>query len=79
MLAWAVPVEVARPLNEAFGTDFVGRREDELDMAITVDRARQMEAIRCHRSQSVDNPVLWRRLELLGPMEYLRYLKRPMR
>ena len=77
VLAWTIPAEVARSLNDGFGTGFVGRRDDELDMAITVDRARQLEAIRCHRSQSVDNPVLWRRLELLGPMEYLRYLRRP--
>jgi LmbE family N-acetylglucosaminyl deacetylase len=75
VLAWAIPSEVARFLNDGFSTRFVGRSEDELDMAITVDRAGQLEAIRCHRSQSVDNPVLWHRLELLGAIEYLRYLR----
>jgi N-acetylglucosamine malate deacetylase 2 len=75
VLAWAIPSEVARFLNDGFGTRFVGRSEDELDMAITVDRARQLAAIRCHQSQSVDNPVLWRRLELLGAIEYLRFLR----
>lgn len=76
VLAWAIPDVVARALNDEFGTAFAGRTDDELDVALTVDRSRQLEAIGRHRSQSADNPVLWRRLELLGPMEYLRYLRR---
>jgi LmbE family N-acetylglucosaminyl deacetylase len=74
VLAWAIPDKVAQLLNDEFHTTFAGRRDDELDIAVSVDRARQVEAIRCHRSQSTDNPVLWRRLDLLGPMEHLRYL-----
>lgn len=79
VLAWAIPGVVARALNDEFGTAFVGRSDDELDVALTVDRTRQLEAIGRHRSQSADNPVLWRRLELLGPIEYLRYLRRSTR
>lgn len=74
VLAWAIPDKVAQLLNDEFDTNFVGRRDDELDVTITVDRARQLDAIACHRSQSTDNPVLWRRLDLLGPTEHLRYL-----
>lgn len=74
VLAWAIPDKVADALNDELGTTFVGRRDDELDLTVTVDRARQVDAIRCHRSQATDNPVLWRRLELLGPAEHLRYL-----
>jgi LmbE family N-acetylglucosaminyl deacetylase len=79
VLAWALPNAVAEVLNDEFGTVFVGRRDDELDVACSVDRTRQLEAIHCHRSQSADNPVLWRRLELLGSREHLRYLGRPAR
>lgn len=74
VLAWAIPAKVADALNREFGTNFVGRGDDELDIAITVDRTRQLEAIRQHRSQSTDNPVVWRRLDLHGGVEHLRYL-----
>lgn len=74
VLAWAIPDKVARVLNYEFSTNFVGRDEAEIDIAISVDRTRQLEANRCHHSQSTDNHVLWRRLELLGDAEYLRFL-----
>jgi LmbE family N-acetylglucosaminyl deacetylase len=74
VLAWAIPDKVAQLLNDEFHTAFAGRRDDELDFTITVDRTRQLDAVRRHRSQSTDNPVLWRRLDLLGPTEHLRYL-----
>jgi N-acetylglucosamine malate deacetylase 2 len=74
VLAWAIPDTVADRLNDEFHTTFAGQPDHEIDITITVDRARQLDAIGCHRSQSADNPVLCRRLELLGPTEYLRYL-----
>ena len=74
VLAWAIPGKLADLLNGEFGTAFAGRDDNELDIAVTVDRTRQLDAIRLHRSQSTDNPVLWRRLDLLGSAEYLRYL-----
>lgn len=74
VLAWAIPDDVASTLNDEFATSFVGRADDQLDLTISVDRARQLEAIACHRSQSTDNQVLWRRLHLLGPTEHLRHL-----
>ena len=74
VLAWALPEEVAAQLNAEFGTTFAGRRESELGIVIDTGRARQRSAIACHASQSGDNPVLWRRLELLGASEHLRWL-----
>lgn len=75
VLAWAVPLEVARVLNEEFHTAFLGRGPEELDLALVVDRLRQQEAIACHTTQSLHNPVLWRRLELQGGTEVLRWLR----
>lgn len=75
VLAWAIPQSDARQLNEEFGTTFVGREESELDLVIEVDRTRQLEAITCHDSQSAENPVLWRRLNLTGSHEWLRSLR----
>lgn len=77
VLAWAIPQPVAQQLNAEFGTSFAGRLETELDLVVRVDRARQLEAIACHRSQSAENPVLWRTLSLLGNGEWLRWLRPP--
>ena len=77
VLAWAVPEEVASTLNAEHGTSFLGRRDAEVDLVIAVDRRRQRQAIACHTSQSTDNPVLWRRLELSGAFEPLRWLRPP--
>ncbi len=79
VLGWALPEAVAAQLNFELGAGFVGRAPGELDLAIEVDRARQRDAIACHASQSTDNPVLWRRLELLGGTEHLRWLAPPSR
>lgn len=76
VIAWTVPDAVASALNAEFGTAFVGRPAGDIDVAVDVDRARQLRAVACHVSQSTDNPVLWRRLALLGDTEHLRYLRR---
>jgi N-acetylglucosamine malate deacetylase 2 len=77
VLAWAVPQPVAITLNSELGTAFRGRPAAQVDFTIAVDRDRQRRAMACHRSQSTDNPVLRRRLELTGPTEALRWLRRP--
>ena len=77
VLAWAVPDAVASALNTEFATGFVGRTPEEIEVTLRVDRARQLAAIACHRSQSATNPVLWRRLELSGEREPLRWLRPP--
>lgn len=75
VVAWAVTDTVATTLNGEFGSSFVGRGPDEVDLTVAVDRRRQLAAIACHRSQSSANPVLWRRLELTGNREPLRWLR----
>jgi LmbE family N-acetylglucosaminyl deacetylase len=75
VLAWAIPSAVAGQLNTEYGTHFVGREDTDLDRKIAVERVRQRAAIACHQSQSTNNPVLWRRLELLGNHEWLRMLR----
>lgn len=74
--AWALPQPIADRLNAEFSASFGGRGHGHLDIMIEVDRSRQLAAIGCHFTQSADNPVLWRRLELLGDREYLRWLRR---
>lgn len=76
VLAWSVTVEVAEAINTEFGSGLLGRPASELDIALPVDRARQMSAARAHVSQAVPTSILWRRLELTGPVEHLRWLRR---
>lgn len=78
VLAWTVPDTVADRLNLELATGFVGSAPADDDVVIPVDREAQRRAIVCHASQSADNPVLWRRLQLQGPYERLRYLRRPV-
>jgi LmbE family N-acetylglucosaminyl deacetylase len=77
VVAWTVRQPVAMALNAEHGTAFRGRCAVEIDLTVPVDRDRQWRAITCHSSQSTDNPVLRRRLELTGPTEPLRWLRRP--
>jgi LmbE family N-acetylglucosaminyl deacetylase len=76
VLAWTLSEAVAAQLNNEFETAFVGRRSEDIDMVVEVDRDRQHRAIRCHASQSTGNPVLWRRFELQGNQEAFRWLGR---
>ena len=77
VIAWSIPASVADSLNAAFGTCFAGRSENEVDIVLRVDRSLQHRAIALHASQATDNPVLWRRLELMGDTEWLRWLRAP--
>ncbi|HEU5474913.1 MAG TPA: PIG-L family deacetylase [Actinophytocola sp.] len=71
VLAWTVPDAVATALNTEFGTAFRGRPAAQIDWTVAVDRTRQWRAIAAHASQSADNPVLRRRLALLGDTEHV--------
>ena len=76
VLAWTLPIDVAEGLNDEFDADFVGRSREAVDLELRVDRTCQIQAIKCHRSQSRGNKVLQRRLELQQDREWLRYLAR---
>ncbi|HEX6421176.1 MAG TPA: PIG-L family deacetylase [Acidimicrobiales bacterium] len=75
VLAWTVPDTVAHTLNGELGTAFAGRARHEVDAVLAVDRRAQLAAIGCHASQARHNPVLRRRLELQGPVEWVRMLR----
>lgn len=79
VLGWTVPRDVADQLNDELDTDFRGREPAEVDLVVPVDRERQRLASLAHASQAVPTSVLWRRLELLGDVEHLRWLRRPDR
>jgi LmbE family N-acetylglucosaminyl deacetylase len=74
VLAWTVTASVASALVEEHGAGFHGH--DDVDLVIEVDRSRQLDAVHCHPSQAVPGSVLWRRLELTGDHEHLRWVHR---
>ncbi|HLN75657.1 MAG TPA: hypothetical protein VK204_01355 [Nocardioidaceae bacterium] len=78
VLGWTLPRAVAEQLNAEFDTGFVGDQPDDIDLVLTVARDRQRIASLAHASQAVPTSVLWRRLELLGDTEHLRWLRRPV-
>lgn len=76
VLAWTLPRPVAERLNsELGGSSFGGCDPREIDVTITVDRTHQLAASRAHHTQAVPGSPLWRRLELLGDAEHLRWLR----
>ena len=75
VLGWTVPAAVARQLREELGAPFDGHTENEIDLVVTVDRVLQLKAVGCHPSQAVPGSVMWRRMELLGDNEHLRWLR----
>lgn len=74
VLAWTLPEHVARALTAEFGATFHGHSEAEIDLLVRVSRARQREACGAHASQTPPGAPLWRRLDLLGVTEALRWL-----
>ena len=76
VLGWTLPQSAAEMLNDEFGAGFVGHGKDDVDLVVLVDRERQRMASLAHASQAMPTSVLWRRLELLGDLEYLRWLRR---
>ena len=77
VLAWTLPDEICETLADEGFTGFLGRPMSEVDLILTVDRTAQRAAVDCHPSQAVPGSVLWRRLELQGDTEHLRWLRRP--
>lgn len=76
VLGWTVPHAVAEQLRHEHGAPFDGYPADEIDLVVTVERTIQLKAVSCHLSQAVPGSVMWRRIELLGDHEHLRWLHR---
>jgi N-acetylglucosamine malate deacetylase 2 len=74
VLAWALPGVVAAQLKAETGQDFAGQPPDTIDFCVRVSRTRQRRAALLHASQVSPAAVLWRRLQLQGECEHLRWL-----
>ena len=77
VLAWTLPDAICGRLDDDGYAGFLGRPMSEIDLILTVDRTAQLSAVDCHPSQAVPGSVLWRRLDLQGDTELLRWLRQP--
>ena len=77
VLAWALPDTIADRLRAETGAPFAGQPPGRLDLCVRVDRAAQRRAALLHASQISPTAVLWRRLQLQGECEHLRWLLPP--
>jgi N-acetylglucosamine malate deacetylase 2 len=77
VLAWTLPATVAIQLRAETGQDFTGQQADRIDLCVRVSRDRQRRAALLHASQVSPTAVLWRRLQLQGECEHLRWLIPP--
>jgi N-acetylglucosamine malate deacetylase 2 len=77
VLAWTLPAAIASRLTAETSQSFAGQRPEDIDMCVRVDRAAQRRAAMLHATQVSPGAVLWRRLQLLGDREHLRWLIRP--
>ena len=75
VLAWTLPAAVADRLRTETGQPFAGRPPGDVDMCVRVDRARHRSAALLHATQISPAAVLWRRLQLQGDCEHLRWLQ----
>ena len=72
--AWTLPSGGVDALNTEFGSTLHGNAAEEIDVQLEVSRGTQRHAVAAHESQAVPGSILWRRLELLGDREVLRWL-----
>jgi N-acetylglucosamine malate deacetylase 2 len=77
VLAWALPAAVADRLRAETGQPFTGQPPGHLDLCVRVDRIRQRRAALAHASQISPSAVVWRRWQLQGDREHLRWLLPP--
>lgn len=74
VLVWTLPEAVAGQLRAETGAPFAGRPADQVDLCVRVDRTRQLRAASLHVSQISPGALLWRRLQLQGECEHLRWM-----
>ena len=79
VLGWALSEAVAAQLKREFGNSLTGHQDQEIDLRVTVDRARQRLASHALQGQALPGSARWRRLELLADTESLRWLRPPRR
>ena len=80
VLGWTFPESVAEQLSQDFGASFTCHSREDVDLRVTVDRARQRIASHAAQaSQALTGGALRQRLELLADTGSLRWVRPPSR
>jgi LmbE family N-acetylglucosaminyl deacetylase len=75
VLGWTLSEDVAAQLRGEFGASLSGHDEGQIDLRVTIDRARQRMAIRADAGLAMPGSVLRRRLEMLAETQSVRWLR----
>jgi LmbE family N-acetylglucosaminyl deacetylase len=75
ILGWTLSETVAARLRGEFGASFSGHDDGQIDLRVTIDRARQRMASRANAGLAMPGSVLRRRLEMLAETESVRWLR----
>jgi LmbE family N-acetylglucosaminyl deacetylase len=77
VLGWALSETVVALLDQEFGPRFTSTPVEQIDLRLTVERARQRAASYELRDPAVPGGARWRRLDLLADTNSLRWLRPP--
>jgi len=75
VLGWTLPDSVAAALNRDLDGASISQRGEDVDLRVTVERARRRLVSHAEASKALPGSVLRRRLELLANTESLRWLR----
>jgi LmbE family N-acetylglucosaminyl deacetylase len=77
VLGWALSEAVATRLKLEFGAGLTADHGEEVDLRVTIQRARQRFASHALQSSALPSRARWRRLELLADTGSVRWLRAP--
>jgi LmbE family N-acetylglucosaminyl deacetylase/uncharacterized OsmC-like protein len=77
VLGWNLEASVAAQLRREFGGSVISGQGEDIDMRVTLDRARQRLVSHADASHALPGSTLWRRLEMLADTKSLRWLRTP--
>ncbi|MEP7194387.1 MAG: PIG-L family deacetylase [Actinomycetota bacterium] len=77
VLGWALSDEVAARLRQEFGVPLIADQDMQIDLWVSLERARQRLASHALQGAGPPGSVRWSRLQLLASTRSLRWLRPP--
>lgn len=77
VLGWTLSETVAAQLAKEPGSGSIGQRDQDIDLRVSLQRARHRMASRAHTSPPVPGSAGWSRLKLLADTQCLRWIRLP--